>query len=103
MDFAALAQQAARHVELPALAAKVGLPPDVVQMVLGALLKNNAEPGDTVQQASAETGVPEDKVAAILQQLGGAGALGKLGGLTGSLPGGLGGLAGGLGGMFGKK
>ena len=102
MDFAALAQQALANVDVTAIAARVGLPPDMVKMVVGALLKNHAEPGDTVGQAAGETGVASDQVGAILQQLGGADALGKLGGL-GGLAGGLDGLAGGLGGMFGKK
>lgn len=106
MDFAALAQQALANVDVASIATRVGLPPDLVKMVVGALLKYQAEPGDTVEQAAADTGVSTDQVGAILQQLGGADALGQLGGLGGianALPGGLGGLAGGLGGMFGKK
>lgn len=109
MDLSALAQQALANVDLTSLATRVGVPPSIVEQVVGALLKYLGEPGDTVQQASAETGVPADRVGAILQQLGGEDALGKLGGLGGLAGGlagglgGLGGLAGGLGGMFGKK
>lgn len=103
MDFAALARLAAQHVDLTAIAGRAGLPPDMVELVVGSLLKNHPVSGDTVEQAAAETGVAPDQVSAVLEHMGGADMLGKLGGLAGNLPGGLGGLAGGLGGLFGKN
>ncbi len=89
------AMSALGGMDLSALAAKVGLTPEKVQMVMGALAKFQGQPGDTAQQAAAETGVDQSKVQQLIEQVGGEGALGKLSGM-------MGGGAGGLGGMLGK-
>ena len=83
-------------LDIPALAAKVGLNPDQVADALAALGVAHAQPGDTATQAANQTGLPVDKLQAILAHLGGEGALGNLAGMV---PGGLGG----LGSLFGKK
>ena len=81
------------------LAAKVGLSPDEVESALAALGKAHLEGGDTVQSASAATGLPTDKLGAILDHIGGEGSLTRFasmlegeGGLEGSLSAALGGL-----------
>lgn len=63
------------------LAAKVGLSPQQVEMALAALGRAHQQPGDTVAQASQETGLPQDKLGEILGHVGGEGALGGLAGM----------------------
>lgn len=86
--------QVAGNASVAGLAGKVGLTPQQVETAIAALGKAHQEPGDTVQQASDQTGLPQDKLSQILGHLGGEGALGPLagmleqqgsGGLTGSL------------------
>lgn len=86
--------QVAGNSTVAGLAAKVGLTPQQVEMAIAALGKAHEEPGDTVSQASQQTGLPPDKLSQILGHLGGEGALGPLtgmleqqggGGLMGSL------------------
>ncbi|WNO54594.1 hypothetical protein [Stakelama saccharophila] len=78
--------------DIGALAAKVGLSEQQAKMVLQALAKFANQPGDTAEQASAETGVEKSKVEQLLSAVGGEGAVAKLGGALGG---------GGLGGLFG--
>ena len=76
------------------LAAKVGLSPDEVERAVAALGKAHSEEGDTVQSAAEATGLPTDKLSAIVEHIGGEGSLGRFasllqgeGGLTGALGG----------------
>ncbi len=71
----------AMGLDIGALAAKVGLSPDQVRQVLTALGKHHPEPGDTVAGATADTGLPRDKVESVLAQMGGEDALAKVSGL----------------------
>jgi len=61
------------------LAAKVGLTPEQVEQAVHALAQAHAAPTDTVNTAADRTGLPQDKLSAILGHLGGEGALGQLG------------------------
>ena len=81
------------------IAAKVGLTPDQVEMAVQALGQQTQQPGDTVQGAADQTGLPQDKLQQVLGHLGGEGGLGSIAGMLGG--GGEGGEGGGLGGMLG--
>ena len=86
--------QVAGH-DLSGLAGRVGLTPDQLQIALSALHQAHPQPGDTAAVAAQHTGLPVDALQQVLGQIGGEGALGKLGGLLG----GSGGAGGGLGGL----
>lgn len=73
--------QVAGNASVAGLAGKVGLTPEQVETAIAALGKAHQEPGDTVQQASDQTGLPEDKLGQILGHLGGESALGPLAGM----------------------
>lgn len=106
----ALGQQAAA-----AVAAKMGIDPSLANIALGALVKNHAQPVDTVGAAAQETGLSPDVLGQVLNSVGGIGGLGALvGALQGggqvadpthpaaqAPAGGLGGILGGLGGLGG--
>lgn len=67
--------------QLAELAGKVGLSEDQVKMAMAALGKAHAEPGDTVADASAATGLSAESLGQIVNQIGGEGALAKVSGL----------------------
>lgn len=95
-------------VDLSAIAAKVGIPPEQVQAAIGALTQAHAEPGDTAEGAAAKTGLPLDQVQQVLEHIGGEGMMAKITGALGGLGGGQGGAQGGglggmLSGMFSKE
>ena len=71
----------AMGLDVPALAAKVGLKIDVTEAVLAALGKAHFDRQEPVDTAVAETGVPRDKVEALLAAIGGEDALAKVAGL----------------------
>lgn len=73
------------NLDLSELASKVGLTPEQVEQALSALGQSQAEPGDTAEVASEKSGLPLDKIQALLSQIGGEGVLGKLGGMIGGL------------------
>lgn len=91
--------QVAANVDVKNLAEKVGLPPEQVEQAIQALGAAHPQPGDTVETASAQTGLPADQLRQIVAHLGGEGALGRLSGLLGAQ----GGALGGLGKMFGQS
>lgn len=59
------------------LATKVGLTPEQVETAVAALGQAHAQEGDTVETASAATGLPTDKLNAIVDHIGGEGSLGR--------------------------
>lgn len=72
--------QAAGNASVAGLASRVGLSPEQVEMAVAALAQAHQQPGDTVNQASQQTGLPQDKLSQIVGHLGGEGALGPIGG-----------------------
>jgi hypothetical protein len=90
----AILSQVAGNASVQGLAAKVGLTPQQVEMALAALGKAHHQPGDTVSEASQQTGLPQDKLSQIVGHLGGEGALGPIAGMLNEQGGG--GLMGGL-------
>ena len=92
--------QLGSNVDVANLAARVGLSPEQVEQAVHALGVAHPQPGDTVQTAAAQTGLPQDQLQQIVAHLGGEGGLGRFASLLGEQGGGvLGGLAGKL---FGK-
>ncbi len=76
------------------LAEQVGIDPAMVEKAVAALGQSHPEDGDTLELASAKTGLDIGALGTIMQQLGGEGALGDIasqlqggegGGLAGSL------------------
>lgn len=94
--------QVAGNVDVANLAEKVGLPHDQVEQAIAALAEAHPQPGDTVNQAAATTGLPADALQAIVAHIGGEGALGRFAGLLEG-QGGLAGLGGLASGLFGKS
>jgi hypothetical protein len=92
--------QVASNVDVQNLAAKVGLTPEQVEQAVTALGAAHPQPGDTVQTAADQTGLPQDTLQQIVEHIGGEGALGRFAGLLEQQGGGLGGM---LGGLFGDK
>ncbi len=95
--------QVAGNVDIQNLAAKVGLTPEQVEQAVTALGAAHPQPGDTVQTAAEQTGLPQGTLQEIVGHIGGEGALGRFASLLGEQQGGLGGMLGGLGSMFGSK
>jgi len=98
--------QVTSNVDIKNLAAKVGISPDQAEAAVAALAKAHPEPGNTVEDASAATGLDSGILSQIVGHIGGEGSLGQFasifnsGGEGGGIMDKIGGLAGGL---FGGK
>ena len=97
--------QVTSNVDIANLASKVGISPEQAEAAVGALAKAHTEQGDTVEAASAATGLDSGILSQIVGHIGGEGSLGQFASMLGAAEGGglmdkLGGLAGGL---FGNK
>ena len=57
------------------LAAKIGIDPALAEKAIAALGKAHQAPGDTVETASAATGLSTDKLSEIVSAIGGEGSL----------------------------
>ena len=60
------------------LAEQVGIDPAMVEKAVAALGQSHPEEGDTLELASAKTGLDVGALGTIMQQLGGEGALGDI-------------------------
>ena len=69
--------QVSENTDVANLAAKVGLSPEHVEAAIQALAKFHPMDVDTAEGASAETGIPTDKLQEIIGHIGGEGALGR--------------------------
>ena len=69
--------QLGENADVANLAAKVGLSPEHVEAAVAALAKFHPMDVDTAEGASAETGIPTDKLQEIIGHIGGEGALGR--------------------------
>ena len=72
-----LLSQLGENSDVANLAAKVGLSPEHVEAAVQALAKFHPMDVDTAEGASAETGIPTDKLQEIIGHIGGEGALGR--------------------------
>ena len=59
------------------LAEKVGIDPAMAERAIAALGQAHTQQGDTVEQASARTGIDTGVLGQIVQQIGGEGSLGE--------------------------
>jgi len=91
--------QLGENADVANLAAKVGLSPEHVEAAIAALAKFHPMEVDTAEGASAETGIPTDKLQEIIGHIGGEGALGRYASMLQG-EGGLGNIASDI---FGKK
>lgn len=67
--------QVTSHVDIQNLADKIGLDPAQVEQAVHALGVAHPQPGDTVETAAGETGLPADKLQEIVTHIGGEGSL----------------------------
>ena len=65
------------HPEIANMAAKVGIDPKLAEQAVAALGEAHQQPGDTVSQAAAKTGLDAGVVSQIVEHIGGEGSLGK--------------------------
>ena len=65
------------HPEIANMATKVGIDPKLAEQVVAALGEAHQQPGDTVSQAAAKTGLDAGVVSQIVEHIGGEGSLGK--------------------------
>lgn len=94
--------QLAGNVDIQNLAAKIGLTPDQVESAVAALGIAHTQPGDTVADAAASTGLSPDILQQIVTHIGGEGSLAQFASLLKDSDG-AGGLLGGLSNLFGKS
>ncbi len=109
--------QAGQNIDVAGIAEKFGIDPATAAQAVAALGAAHAQPGDTVDTASDQTGSDSGTLSGIAQELGGSAGLGQLNqamqdhpqaaGLlsqfTGGGEGGGGGLLGFAEGLFGKS
>lgn len=81
-----LKQVAGAPDDVENLAAKVGIPPALVEKAIAALGHAHAEPGDTVSLAAQKTGLDVGTLSAVVQQIGGEGSLGEFARMLGEHP-----------------
>ena len=103
--FDGLLGKISENVDIENLATKVGLTAEQVQGAVAALGHAHTEPGDTVQIAAANTGLPADKLQEIVGHIGGEGSLASFASMIDRDGDGnpLNDITGMLGGLFGKK
>jgi hypothetical protein len=65
------------HPEIANMAAKLGIDPKLAEQAVAALGEAHQQPGDTVQEAAAETGLDSGVVSQIVEHIGGEGSLGQ--------------------------
>lgn len=70
-----LGQASGGTVDMQTLAQRVGLPPEQAEQAVAALARAHQQQGDPIQTAAANTGLPTDKLSAIVQDVGGEGTL----------------------------
>ncbi|MFA7587109.1 MAG: hypothetical protein WCY11_13105 [Novosphingobium sp.] len=70
--------QAGGSLDIGAIARQVGIDPAMAERAVAALGQAEAEPGNTIEAASAKTGLDTGTLGQIVSQLGGEGGLAKL-------------------------
>ena len=89
--------QLGQHVDVTNLAEKLGLDPALAEQAIAALAQSHDEQGDTLEGASAKTGLDTSMLGQIVDQIGGEGSLGEFARTLKDHP-----QASGLFGLFGK-
>ena len=70
--------QVGQSTDIAGMAERLGLDPSLVEKAVSGLAAAHAQPGDTVDAAAEKTGIESGVLGAVLQQLGGPGALGSI-------------------------
>lgn len=103
--FDSLLSAAGSNVDISQIAERVGVDPATAQQAVAALAQAHTQDGDTLDNASAQTGLSPDMLSQIVGHLGGEGALGQIASTVSQNPqlleSVLGGQSGGIGGMLG--
>lgn len=78
--------QVGGNLDVAGLAGKFGIDPALAQQAVTALAGAQAQPGDTVATAAAQTGIDSGLLGQIASQLGGEGGLGQIASALASNP-----------------
>lgn len=73
--FDSILSQVSAHVDIENLATKVGLDPVTAEKAVAALGKAHVLPGDTVENAAAQTGLDAGILSQVVSHIGGEGSL----------------------------
>jgi hypothetical protein len=65
------------HPEIANMATKLGIDPRLAEQAVAALGEAHQQPGDTVGQAAAKTGLDASVISQIVEHVGGEGSLGQ--------------------------
>jgi hypothetical protein len=65
------------HPEIANMATKLGIDPRLAEQAVAALGEAHQQPGDTVGQAAANTGLDASVISQIVEHVGGEGSLGQ--------------------------
>ena len=75
--FDSILSQVSANVDIENLANKVGLDPVTAEKAIAALGKAHVTPGDTVENAAAQTGLDAGILSQVVSHIGGEGSLGE--------------------------
>lgn len=75
--FDSILSQVGSNVDVANMATKLGIDKETAEKAIAALGKAHGEPGDTVEGASAATGLDSGILSQIVGQIGGEGSLGQ--------------------------
>lgn len=78
--------QVAGNLDIGSIARQVGIDPALAEKAVAALGQAHPEPGDTIDLATAKTGLDAGTLGQIVSQLGGESALGKVSDMLKSHP-----------------
>ena len=70
--------QVGDKLDISSIADKLGIDPKLAEKAVAALGQAHPEPGDTIETASAKTGLDAGTLNQIVEQIGGEGALGQV-------------------------
>ena len=69
--------QMGQHTDVANMAEKLGIDPEVAEKAIAALGQSHGEAGDTVAGAAEKTGLDQDTLSSIIDQIGGEGSMGQ--------------------------
>jgi len=69
---------AGQNIDVAGIAGKLGIDPAMASQAIAALGAAHSQPGDTVDTASAQTGIDSGTLSQVAQELGGTEGLGQL-------------------------
>ena len=75
--FDGISSRMGEHTEVQNLAAKLGIPPPMVEKAIATLAIAHQQPGNTAQLAAGRTGLEVATIQSIIEAVGGESALGR--------------------------